>query len=305
MAADFEVSEGARSSAGRVLNSLSRDGEGRGMAEAKAGQGLGWFSIGLGLMEALAPRSTGRLIGVQERAGVLRLLGIREIVCGIGLLAQPEAAGWRWARVAGDVLDLAFLGLAPSGERTRRAAAAAAVLGVAAVDLAASRAASRRAPGRKGPARAVVTIGRSPEDCYRAWTDPATAARAVGPGCSLRSAPPGMLRWTVHGGGTSPVEADVEVRTDGMGRVEWRSSEGAPFRVSAVVTFEPAPGGRGTVAILEAEVPGAAALPARVRTEKILRRFKQLLETGTIPTTEGQPSGRRSLIGTMFEKAER
>ena len=42
--------------------------------------GLGWFSIGLGLAEALAPRNMARLIGAgEESAGALRMLGVREI----------------------------------------------------------------------------------------------------------------------------------------------------------------------------------------------------------------------------------
>src|SRR4051812_26594880 len=42
--------------------------------------GLGWFSIGLGLLELLAPRFVGRISGGDgRRTGLIRLYGVREI----------------------------------------------------------------------------------------------------------------------------------------------------------------------------------------------------------------------------------
>src|SRR5262245_16197911 len=57
-------------------------------------QALGWFSIGLGLTEILAPRALGRAIGIGNHPTVLRLLGMREIVSGVGLLSQRDAGAW-------------------------------------------------------------------------------------------------------------------------------------------------------------------------------------------------------------------
>jgi hypothetical protein len=42
---------------------------------------------------------------------VFRLYGLREIGVGVAILAQPTSSAWLWARVAGDVLDLATLGI--------------------------------------------------------------------------------------------------------------------------------------------------------------------------------------------------
>ena len=75
---------------------------------------LGWFSIGLGLAELVAPRQVARLIGADEddatTHAVLMGTGVRELVCGLGLLSKSRPATWAWARVAGDVMDIALLG---------------------------------------------------------------------------------------------------------------------------------------------------------------------------------------------------
>lgn len=88
---------------------------------------------------------------------------------------------------------------------------------------------------------------------------------------------------------------------------------GSIVESSSSLEFREAPGGRGTELIAAmhyarigeyvgkglAQVLGA--VPERVLREE-LRRFKQLLEAGEIPTTEGQPSGRR---GTIIDTARK
>ena len=86
-----------------------RDGDGKGAALSSA---LGWFGIGLGVAEIVAPASLARLIGVRptdRNLGVMRAMGVREITSGLGILAQPRSAGWVWSRTAGDVMDLTLL----------------------------------------------------------------------------------------------------------------------------------------------------------------------------------------------------
>jgi hypothetical protein len=107
---------------------------------------LGLFSIGLGLWELAAPRSVAAVTGVRAPA-LLRAYGAREIAAGLGILANRRPAGWLWARVAGDVLDLATLGAAyaeaPPAERHKPLLAAAAVLGVTVLDVVAAQAHSQ------------------------------------------------------------------------------------------------------------------------------------------------------------------
>ena len=123
------------------------------MNAAQFSRGLGWFSIGLGMTELLAPRTLARAIGVSEdHDRLLRALGVREIMSGVGLLARPKPTGFAWSRVAGDIMDLSLLGAAmmqmrsqpmsvsrsQDDDRRRLTFAIAMVAGVTLVDVIAS-----------------------------------------------------------------------------------------------------------------------------------------------------------------------
>jgi hypothetical protein len=99
---------------------------------------LGWFSVGLGAAELLIPGRLERFLGVEDRAGLIRGYGVRELAAGAGILGNHRPAGWLWARVAGDVLDLATLAtaLAPRNRKHRNVLLAmGAVVGVTALDV--------------------------------------------------------------------------------------------------------------------------------------------------------------------------
>lgn len=87
--------------------------------DVNAAHGLGLASIGIGLTEIAAPQRIESMLGIEDTAehrGILRVLGVRELMHGVGILAEPKAdqdlATGVWARVAGDVLDTALLGVA-------------------------------------------------------------------------------------------------------------------------------------------------------------------------------------------------
>jgi hypothetical protein len=75
---------------------------------------LGWFSIGLGIAELLGARNLARTMGMREARPLIRGFGLREIGTGLAILGAPAGPAGLWARVAGDVLDLAALGRAAS-----------------------------------------------------------------------------------------------------------------------------------------------------------------------------------------------
>src|SRR4051794_13144813 len=95
----------------------SRNGHQRvgGLNGERVARGLGWFSIGLGAAELIAPSFIARLIGSRNHRSLIRVYGLRELAAGAGILASREPAGWLWSRVAGDIVDLAsFTGLLAS-----------------------------------------------------------------------------------------------------------------------------------------------------------------------------------------------
>ncbi|GAB3901368.1 hypothetical protein [Spirosoma agri] len=108
------------------------------MNEDKVARGLGWFSIGLGLVEMLAPRPLARVLGTPH-TGIIRVFGLREFVAGVGILAPNKPAPpWLWARVGGDALNMGALGLTyQNNAATRKAVGVSlvAVVAIATLDL--------------------------------------------------------------------------------------------------------------------------------------------------------------------------
>jgi uncharacterized membrane protein len=124
-------------------------------------------------------------------------------------------------------------------------------------------------------------------------------------------------RWTARGLAGKNIRWDAEIVEDKPGeRIGWRSLEGAAVNNSGSVGFEQAPGGRGTLVTIEMQYsPPAGAFGATVakllgrapeqEVEEDLRRFKQMMETGEIITTEGQPAGRSSSTSWKYDQTVR
>ena len=101
---------------------------------------LGVFSVGLGLAEVVAPRALGKFLGTKKRA-MIRGFGVREIAAGMGIFARPSRPEPLWARVAGDVVDLAALTACSIESKKKRnvAVALGSVTAVTALDVVAAR----------------------------------------------------------------------------------------------------------------------------------------------------------------------
>lgn len=145
--------------------------------------GLGWFSIGLGLAEVAAPGTIARLIGAPDDANsrtVLRAYGAREIANGIGILSSSPHSGWLWARVAGDVLDVAAIGAAmarPGADTTKLAATCASLTPILLADIVAARRLDRTGGARQARkdrterVSKVFTVNRPPEEVAQLWDE--------------------------------------------------------------------------------------------------------------------------------------
>ena len=278
-------------------------------------KGLGWFSVGLGVAQLVAPRRVARLIGVRPNARtayLMRAMGARELASGIGILAQSRPTPWLWARVGGDALDLALLGRnleARSNGRGRLMAATAAVAAVTALDVLASRQLSSEDTEEAGaeegghksePKRRTVhvlrsiTIDRSPEEVYAFWRDFENLPRFMEHLESVQVTGERRSHWKAKAPAGRSVEWDAEMTEDVSGeRIAWRSLAGADVPNRGVVRFVRAPGDAGTEVHVDLHYdPPAGRAGAAIaklfgeepelQLASDLRRFKQVLETGEV-----------------------
>lgn len=118
----------------------------------RVAQGLGWFSIALGVAELLAPRHITHALGMEEETRLVRAYGAREVASGVAILAQRDPAPAVWTRVVGDVLDLATLAVGLGGRNRRRTNVGVAlglVAAVTVVDVLAAKALQDSRPRRR------------------------------------------------------------------------------------------------------------------------------------------------------------
>jgi uncharacterized membrane protein len=267
----------------------------------RAATGLGIFALGLGLAELIAPRPLGRLIGVGQRgwrSWLLRGFGLRELVTGLGVLGRRRPTPWLWARVAGDVVDLAMLALACRGRQarpTRTLPALAAVAGVTALDVYAAALAGRATSVRyQGPVRRSITIAVSADRAYQYWRNLEHLPNFMQRVEAVEVVDGWRSKWRARGPAGRRIEWQADIVEDVPGKlIRWRSVEGSPVTHRGEVNFRPAPSGRGTeVAVtLEyvapaGEIGRALAFTSnealRIQLGRDLHQLKQLLELGEL-----------------------
>ncbi|HEX3722353.1 MAG TPA: SRPBCC family protein [Nitrolancea sp.] len=146
----------------------------------------------------------------------------------------------------------------------------------------------------------VITINKPVEEVYRAWSKVTDLPRILSHLQSVTDLGQGKSHWVANAPLGKTVEWDAETMVDQENRViSWRSTGETAVQNVGAVRFQEAPNGRGTelrvrieynvpfgtvgsaVAKLFGEEPGQ-------QVEDDLRRFKQMLETGEVATTEGQ-----------------
>jgi uncharacterized membrane protein len=282
-------------------------------ATLQLSRGLGWFSIALGAAEVLAPAAIARIAGINDNhhsQSIIRTLGAREISNGVAILAEPSSAPRVWSRVAGDAIDLGFLGSALRSEQTdggRLAFATAMVAGVTLLDVIAAqrlaggngsaRPARRAAPGVR--VEEVVTINRPIEEVYDFWRNFENLPRFMRHLEEVTSLGNRRSRWRAKAPAGMTVEWEAElIQEKEHDWLAWRSLPGSQIENSGSVRFERAPGARGTELRVQLQYrPPAGSLgrafawlfgeePSQQVADD-LRRFKQLMETGEIPLSDG------------------
>lgn len=267
--------------------------------------GLGWFSIGLGLAEIATPNLVAKLIGVtnnQKTRKVLRFYGARELAAGVGILSQDNPSGWLWARVAGDVVDVSSLCKAMTengNDRGKGIATAAAIVGVTLADVYCANQLSNgsgnsedRASASK-PIAASIIIARNQSEVYDFWRDFRRLPQLFDRLDSVQTFGDRQSHWKLKVLMGQSLEWDAEITDDQPNsRIAWRSlSTSVPH--SGQVRFEPATGNRGTTVRVEIRSEGLGTTLGKLfgivpeqQVKIAVHNLKQLLETGEVAKSD-------------------
>lgn len=149
----------------------------------------------------------------------------------------------------------------------------------------------------------TFTIRKPRAELYRFWRNFENLSQFMQHVKEVQKLDERRSHWVVTGPGNIDVEWDAEIINDVPDElIAWRSTEGAQVDNSGSVRFLDAPGDRGTEVrvVIDYIPPGGvfgkwfASMFGQSPEQTIredLRRFKRMMEVGTLPTTEGQPTG--------------
>ncbi|HEY0555339.1 MAG TPA: SRPBCC family protein [Thermoanaerobaculia bacterium] len=158
------------------------------------------------------------------------------------------------------------------------------------------------------PLEAAVTIDKPASELYDFWHRLENLPRFMKNLDEVVDLGGGRSHWRGKSALGVKAEWDAEILDEEPGRsLSWSSLPGSQVHHAGTVRFEDARNGRGTVVRVVLELRGAlgqlvdktlhGATQQQVRED--LKRLKELLETGEVATTDGQPHGTRSLIGRL------
>jgi uncharacterized membrane protein len=146
-----------------------------------------------------------------------------------------------------------------------------------------------------------VTINRPIEELYRFWRNLENLPRFMRHLESVERVTDTISRWRARGPGGAILEWEAEINNEVPNEViGWRSLENADVVSAGSVNFDRSGRGARVPVHLQYSPPGGKVgasiarlfgKDAETEIREDLRRFKQLVETGEMPTTEGQPRG--------------
>lgn len=158
--------------------------------------------------------------------------------------------------------------------------------------------AARRGFGDFAVVGRTVTIRKPRQDLFDFWREFSNLASFMENVERIdTSRDAGHSTWTIKAPAGQTLEVKTEiVREDDGKLIAWRSIEGSEIETEGRVTFEDAPGDRGTrVGLIVAYKPPAGALGRAIASLSLrepeqqarhdLKRFKMLMETGEIATS--------------------
>lgn len=157
--------------------------------------------------------------------------------------------------------------------------------------------------GRHGStAIQAVMINRPRSELYAFWRAFENLPRFM---ANVRSVSQDGRRWTIAGPGGADVELESKIIEDRPGeKIAWRSTEEADIDHEGWVEFRDNAFGRGTeVRVMISYDPPAGMVgklaakvmqrEPRIQARRELRRFKQLMETGEVSTSQAPAAAPR------------
>ncbi|GAC1468101.1 MAG: SRPBCC family protein [Isosphaeraceae bacterium] len=150
----------------------------------------------------------------------------------------------------------------------------------------------------------TVTVNRSAADCYRFWRRFENLPQFMEHLNKVHVIDTIRSHWEAKAPLGKSVSWDAEILTDRPDElISWKSVGDSEIDNAGSVRFRAAPAGRGTEITVELNYePPAGRVGAaiawmlgeepEIQVREDLRRFKQIMEAGEIPTVQGQPACR-------------
>lgn len=157
-----------------------------------------------------------------------------------------------------------------------------------------------------------VIINKSQEELFNFWRNFENLPQFMNHLESVTIKSDKRSHWVAKAPAGATVAWDADITSERPNEmIAWHSQPGADVENGGRVEFKPATGGRGTeIKVHLTYNPPAGKLGSLVarlfgeepkqQISEDLRRFKMLMESGEIATTNGQPHGKRSALGKVL-----
>lgn len=154
--------------------------------------------------------------------------------------------------------------------------------------------------------KAVMTVNKPRREVYAYWRTLANLPSFMAHLKAVTESDEGQSRWVIEMPGLGGrIEWDAEIVKDEPNQlIGWQSVKGAAIKNAGKVEFHDAPRGGTEVRVVFSYHPPAGGFGTGVAKllnpvfEGVLENeifdFKRVIEAGEIPTTKGQPAGKRT-----------